>query len=427
MEQVMQLSLFLMILLSLSSGTIRSNDFDNGFSLLASLLAVACVASMIHWFGNQAILAIEANQAGPAEAAKRLERRLGLCRWIALATIVFCLHFLGLGSEIVHSTFLKHSLALQSLLLLLPGTFLFLFMVFTAERFEWKSNRWEVSDKNRFVHIMSKFRFILGTSLFPILLLLGFIDVIAILPLDPTYAGTLTIGLVLIFIALILPWIAGRFIDTKPLSEGDSKWISDITRAAGLGNIDIAIWNTNKKSINALVIGFVSPFRKLLVSDQLISQLPRKQVAMVVLHEAAHLKRKHLPIRMASIVPIWGIAALISPWFEQTEWFSAIGSVLCISLTLLTLRWVAHHTEHDADLEACRLAASMATSVADIPADQDEAGRQLCKALLAVTTERSSAKRSSWMHPGVLARIQTMRAVKNAQFLSKSSTSGQAC
>ena len=59
-----------------------------------------------------------------------------------------------------------------------------------------------------------------------------------------------------------------------------------------------------------MVAGFVPPLRTLFLSDRILDELPSKHIAMVVLHEAAHLQRYHVPIRMIAVLPAWGVGAL---------------------------------------------------------------------------------------------------------------------
>ena len=423
MEQVMQLSLFLTILLSLSCGTITTDASTGRFPIVGSVLILVMITSIMHLLGNRAIHAVQNDLFAKQAIANRLESQLACLRWISLMAVFACLVKFGLASLIANSRFTEHSLALQSLLLLLPGTILNLYCIYTAERFNWNTRSSSLNRRDQIKLVLTKFRFVLALGIFPILILLGLIDLVGLLPLDSGYAATLTFGLVILFITLVSPSIASYFIDTEPLDNEQKQWVNHLTNAAGLGKIQIAVWNTNLSSMNALVVGFVSPFRKLLISDALVAALPRKQLAMVILHEAAHLKRKHLPIRMASIIPIWLVAAGIAPWFQNNAWFAPLASLICVILTIMTLRWVAHHTEHDADLEACRLAAKIGTLIDDIPTNQAEAGRELSRALLTITSERASAKKTSWMHPGVLARIQAMRADHQPTFLTTNSSS----
>ena len=410
---VMQLTYFLAIILSLSCGTIPSATTDRPFGLLGAFLPIIAMMLIMHYQGDRRIKAEVATEEGDTSQRVLLERSLGLSSWLSLGAVLLCLRTLGFASAITGNTLLKHSLALQSFFLLLPGTVLILFSVYTMERFEGARSNESLGYGACLRQCGGKFKFMTGTSLFPILMLLGMIDLTSLLPLNASYASALNLGLVLIFIALILPWVAGRFIETQPIGSEQLAWIQKITKATGLPNLEIAIWNTRGRTMNAAVIGFVSPFRKLIISDRLASELTQKQLSMVILHEAAHLKRKHLPLRMVSIIPIWGAAAAMAPWFEHSPWYAPTASLACIVSTLVTLRWVAHHTEYDADLEACRLAVEVSKTVDEVPSSRSEASRELCRALLMVTAHRSAAKKSTWMHPGVMARITTMRTGAN--------------
>ena len=74
------------------------------------------------------------------------------------------------------------------------------------------------------------------------------------------------------------------------------------------------------------------------------------------------------------------------------------------------LRWVAHQTEYDADAEACRLAVRVSRELDGVPQTLSESSRELSRALLKVSQQRSIARKSTWMHPSVLTRIQNMRS-----------------
>lgn len=426
MVQVMQLNLFLTILLSLTCGSIAPDVNDVSANGLMSCLILFVVAATMHQLGTHAIRATLTSESEVVSIANRLERQLAIIGWICLGGIIVCLHFLGLASQIVHHPLLNRSLALQAILLLTPGTFLLLYLIYTGERFAFSTSSPRLSFTDQTKRVLRRFRFTLGISMFPILVLLGLIDLVNLLPIETMYASILSLVLVAIFIAIASPWLAFAVIKSEPLDEANSQWIEPLLRNAGLPKIRIAVWKTHLSSMNALVIGFIAPFRTMLISDKLLAELPREQVAMVLLHEAAHLKRKHLPFRMASIIPIWASAAGIAPWLQNEPWFGPVSGLVCILLTLAILRWVAHQTEYDADIEACRLADKTGPILDNFPVNQKDASRALSRALLAVTSDRASARNSSWMHPGVFNRIRSMRANRKVWLPVPSSTSAMA-
>ncbi|MEC8474326.1 MAG: M48 family metalloprotease, partial [Planctomycetota bacterium] len=246
------------------------------------------------------------------------------------------------------------------------------------------------------------------------------------LPIGPTYRSASAALIVILFIVSALPWLVSQSIGHSTLSGRKKKWIDELTKRVGLGNTPVKIWRTNHRNMNAMAIGFISPFRTLFLSDQLIEELPPKQLSMVLLHEASHLKRQHLPIRLICTVPIWLTAAAFSPWLEQHQGIASLTTVICMVLTLIVLRWVAHQTEYDADTEACRLAVHISKDLDGVPQTLCESSRELSRALLKVSRQRSIARKSTWMHPSVLTRIQNMRSHPHSEAKERGLTSESA-
>jgi Zn-dependent protease with chaperone function len=131
---------------------------------------------------------------------------------------------------------------------------------------------------------------------------------------------------------------------------------------------------------------------------------------MVVLHEAAHLRRYHVPLRMLTIVPAWLLGGLITHFAEGHSWAMAAGSGVAIAMTLITLRIAAVRTELDADVQACQMATEMADRVRDVPRSYENASEALSNALLRITVESPSARKASWLHPAVSQRIANMQS-----------------
>ena len=415
MVQVMPISLFLMILMSLACG-IEVTESANPSGLTPTETVFACggvllaLTLLIHSLGVIAKSSVTQNRMSVEDAGVLLARRLEKCHWLAVGMVVLCLEGLGLSSVLVSPPWIANSLAMKSLALLFPGMSLFLFSVLTNEKFSIAGERKRVSRTGILRLVLPKLSFISAISILPIVLLLGLIDVVQMLPIEPTYRSAATALIVILFIVSALPWLVSQSIGHSTLSGKKKKWIDELTERAGLGNTPVKIWRTNHRNMNAMAIGFISPFRTLFLSDQLVAELPSKQLAMVLLHEASHLKRQHLPIRLLCTIPIWVTAAAFSPWLEQHQGIASLTTVMCVVLTLIVLRWVAHQTEYDADAEACRLAVRISRELDGVPQTLSESSRELSRALLKVSQQRSIARKSTWMHPSVLTRIQNMRS-----------------
>jgi len=234
-------------------------------------------------------------------------------------------------------------------------------------------------------------------------------DLISLLPLDETTAGIVTAVTILLFVPLGLPWLVRHLFKTKQLDVATENWVREVMDFVGLRRTRAVRWDTDGKSFDALVAGFVPPLRTLLVSDRLIDELPREQVAMVVLHEASHLRRRHVPLRMLSVLPAWGAGALLSRMAGDQTWAMAAGSAVGILLTMIILRLVAYRTEHDADVQACHMAAKIGGQIPDVPATYDQAADALSAALMRVTFDQPESRKPTWLHPGVAERVDWMR------------------
>ena len=235
-------------------------------------------------------------------------------------------------------------------------------------------------------------------------------DLITGLPIGEASAAIITTLFLLLFVPLGLPWLMRHLFKTSRLDTQTERWVEEIMSAAGLRRTRVVCWQTGNRSFNAMVAGFVPPLRTLLISDRALNELPRCELSMVVLHEAAHLRRFHVPLRMLTIVPAWLLGGLITRFAEGHSWAMAAGSGVAIVMTLITLRIAASRTELDADVQACQMAAEMAERVRDVPQSYEDASDALSNALLRNTVESPSARKASWLHPGVFQRIANMQS-----------------
>ena len=113
---------------------------------------------------------------------------------------------------------------------------------------------------------------------------------------------------------------------------------------------------------------------------------------------------------MLTIVPAWLLGGWVTRLSEEHSWAMVAGSGVAITMTLITLRIAAIRTELDADVQACHLATRMAHRVPDVPKSYQDACNTLANALLRITVESPSARRASWLHPGVAQRLANMRS-----------------
>lgn len=345
-------------------------------------------------------------------------------RWLGLGIVILCLAGFGLATATVQTPYLSDTLFLQAVILLIPGLTITLATWSSEQYYRGLAGLIDNHPSLHAIYLWQRFRGTVAWLVLPILLLLGMTDLIKVLPIGEASAAIITTLALVLFVPLGLPWLIRHLFKTSRLDKPTEQWIDEIMIAAGLKRTRIVCWQTGNRSFNAMVAGFVPPLRTLLISDRALNELPRSELSMVILHEAAHLRRFHVPLRMLTIVPAWLLGGLITRFAEGHSWAMAAGSGVAIAMTLITLRIAAIRTELDADVQACQIAAEIADRVRDVPRSYEDASVALSNALLRITVESPSARKASWLHPGVSQRLANLQshAVSQTSFSDDSSS-----
>lgn len=409
----MQLYFFLLVIVSLSCGSLPGYEGTVEAEVYQPALATICMtlAWMVlsHVAARVCAIQVKRERLAPLQGAQLMEKQLSIFRWLGLGVVVLCLAGFGLARQLDTLPWLANSMFLQAIILLVPGLAITVGTWSAEHMYGVLVGYTDRSLQNYVRSLWQIFRSNIAWLIVPVLILLGLSDLIGAMPLTEATAGVISAVVILLFVPLGLPWLVRHLFKTSRLDADTDRWVGQLMDAAGLRRTRSVRWETEGRSFNALVAGFVPPLRTLLISDRLIDELPREQIAMVVLHEAAHLRRKHVPLRMISVLPAWGLGALVSYTLGEQSWSMAAGSIVGIVATMAILRWVAYRTEFDADVQACRMAAKIAGQVSDVPAGYRQAADALSAALMRVTFDQPENRRSTWLHPSVAQRIDHMR------------------
>jgi len=409
----MQLYYFLAIILSLSFGSLPdtpqtlSRSVGFSASVMVAWWVLCGLAVRLMWDS------VRSGDIQPAAAFEWFDRQLACFRWLSLGLIVLCLGGFGLARNLTALPVIEHSVALQSLLLLLPALLsmigLWVAEYVFAARLGWADTG--MAATVRFV--VSVGRATLGWLLLPIFVLLGLFDLLSLGTIGDRVPAWMVMAALGFLVLSAVPLLIRRVFPTTSIDANDMLWLRQLLSAAGVANTSIAIWDTGHRRCNAMVAGFLGRFRVLLLSDRIVAELTRPQLAMVVLHEVAHLRRRHVPLRIAALVPAWllgmavdHVAGLSAVGSGIEPWASTLGSGTTIAATVVILRWVSHRVEHDADRVACRMAPQIAAACPDVPASETEAARVLAAALRRVTHGDKASQKSTWLHPGIDQRVR---------------------
>jgi Zn-dependent protease with chaperone function len=406
----MPLYYFLLLVVSLGSGSLPALErpWQNIVSSTLMLVSGWCFLSHVsaRWIANQ----VQREALEPLPAAILLERVLSFFRWSGLIVAIVCLAGFGLGRVVTQWPWFESSLLLQSFVLLAPA-FAMTASTWSAEHlYGVQLGYTDPSFAHYYRSLVTCFRNSSMWILIPILAVLLTADVVSLFPFTVRTANLVTGSLILIGIPTALPLMMRYLFKTRPLSSTDEAWIHDVLVAVGIRPMRVLEWDTGRTSYNALVIGFLRSARTMLISDRLLSEMTREELAMVVLHEAAHLRRRHMPLRILSVIPAWLSAGVVTHFASHTAWGIPVGTIVGISLTLLLLKSVGYRTEFDADAIACELAEKIATRVRHVPNSAQQAGLVLGRALQRLGFANPSASEPSWMHPGIGERIKRLTA-----------------
>lgn len=408
--------LFVLLVSGLACGTLPPADLSLGRAAFASLGMLAGWTLLFHLAARTLARQVLLGHLDSSVATRWLERQLALLRWLGLGAAVFCLAGFGVARGLDQQPLFRDWMVCKAAVCLTPGLVI-CFAAWSAEndfgmRLGWR----ERSVRGHLRSLAMAFRDGAAWMVVPVLLLLAGFDLIGWLGGDWTGAGgsaarSAAVLSLLVATSVATPRLMGILFKTRPLEPELAEWIGRVLAAAGVGSPRVRCWDTGRRSWNALVVGLLGRFRLVLVSDRVLDELPRDQLAMVLLHEAAHIRRRHAALRMALLLPAWGLAWSVTVWSEPHAWAALLGTVTGITLAAGLLHWVAHRTELDADSVACRIAPGVAAAVPGVPASADAAAASLGAALTRVTAGSPAARERSWLHPSLDQRLASLRSL----------------
>jgi Zn-dependent protease with chaperone function len=162
-------------------------------------------------------------------------------------------------------------------------------------------------------------------------------------------------------VLVMAPGLVRRAWDTVPLSvPGLRELIDGMCRRYGVRVGGPWVWRTHGQVANAAILGFVWPFRSMLLTDGLIEALTPRQVEFVVAHEIAHVRERHmlwLAIAMLGTVFASGWVVEVAMGMMLARGVIAgpsmalmfAGAGLSIAIGLLVFGWISRRFEWHAD------------------------------------------------------------------------------
>ncbi|MCA9183762.1 MAG: M48 family metalloprotease [Planctomycetales bacterium] len=216
--------------------------------------------------------------------------------------------------------------------------------------------------------------------------------------------------LALLVVVLFLPVWLGRWMGVVNLPDGElSQRVATQMQALNIRGVRPKLVLSRGRWPGAAVVGWFPRFRQLWLGDALIERLSSRQFDMVVMHELAHIKRRHFLWRIfpvvwaASVVGLFGVFWPSDPAWELSG--SIISSIAASVVMLAGVGVMAHACELDADVSACALAHQACPWAVD---DSAAAARELGDALSELMPASSSATEATWLHPTLGQRLRNL-------------------
>jgi Zn-dependent protease with chaperone function len=387
---------------------------------LVVVAAASLAAPLAALIGSQRLVSVLPGEGADDSAASRLET-LVMGLWLGAVIVML---FVAQWPRIVRDNWQLAGWPLvDELAVLLPVLAPLLLMWAALYRLEraaqvnaYQAAGWEPPPARLLGHLWSQARHHLGLVLLPPLAIVGLLEVLGRFGVAATNldaAWWLVIPL-LVTMLVLMPAAVRRIWRTTPLEAGELRdELERICTARRCVVRDIRVWHTDGTMANAAVVGLSRHLRSMLLTDALLRRLTNEQIAAVARHELAHLRRWHLPLRLALLlVPVFGwlaaqrvwpdlesLAVALSAGFGSASHLASVIALPAgmLAYAVLVVGWYSRLLEHDADLDACQ---------AD-DGQFDAAGAGQFVAALTTLTGRSRESRwSHWMHPPLVDRLR---------------------
>jgi Zn-dependent protease with chaperone function len=206
----------------------------------------------------------------------------------------------------------------------------------------------------RWAYVMARARLSLFLVLGPLVVLMATLEGVEWIPesVDPALreAAVIVVGAVILVVSpLWVRWV----LNAIPLPDGPVREAMEaVCSKSSVPIRELLLWPTGYSMINAAVVGFTRHLRFVLLSDQLIAELPARQLIAVMAHEVAHAAHRHLPWLLATVgaaVTASAAVASVMTWAlpeSDVIWVEVVSFGV---IAFAVLGWVSGRFERQAD------------------------------------------------------------------------------
>ena len=209
---------------------------------------------------------------------------------------------------------------------------------------------------------------------------------------------------------LYLPFWLSRWMGAGHFPDGVLRVrIESQLRQLKIRGVEPRLLRSGGRWPGAAIVGWLPGFRQLWLGDALLDRLTPQQVDMVVMHELAHVIRRHFLWRVFPI--LWAVCVVVlfgAFWPEAEQWKlvgTLVSSLAACVVMLAGMSSMAHRCEIDADLTACSMAEQACGWARENPL---LARQELAAALCELLRDCPQAAAASWLHPSLVQRLKNL-------------------
>jgi Zn-dependent protease with chaperone function len=112
---------------------------------------------------------------------------------------------------------------------------------------------------------------------------------------------------------MLAPLLARMILDVKPMPLGPLRdALLEVCNRHRVKIRELLIWHTNGSVFNAAVMGLTGRLRYVMITDALLETMREDQVRAVMAHEIGHVRRRHLPWMVATLIACFIVVELAS-------------------------------------------------------------------------------------------------------------------
>ncbi|MEC9372307.1 MAG: M48 family metallopeptidase, partial [Planctomycetota bacterium] len=225
----------------------------------------------------------------------------------------------------------------------------------------------------------------------------------------------------------ISPLIIRVIWSTRPLPDGPLRdELLELCRRHRVGCSNILLWNTHGLLMNAAVIGVIGRLRYILLSDALLERLDPEQIAAVMAHEVGHVRRRHIPWLLISLIATLGLTfvaivfplrfaadlLLGSPSYLAESILEIVGFLASLTIGLFAFGFISRRFEKQADAFAVQHLSGMTAHSPEDPLITEDAVEAMAGALHTVALlNHIPRERFTWRHGSIAQRQRAIRTL----------------